>query len=134
VEPAAHDVLNMSTRGFVGPGDHNLIAGFNIGGVGPVGISVAIRAIGPSLSGSAISDPLADPALEIRDASGTLVAFNDNWHDAPAAQQISNPTLEPTNAMEAALQLTLRGGAYTAIVYGVNNTSGTALVEVYNLQ
>ena len=59
-------------------GDRLLIAGFVIGGSSPVGKTVVIRALGPSLATSGITDPLADPALEVRDSSGTLVASNNN--------------------------------------------------------
>ena len=135
VEPAPHQVLNTSTRGFVQGGDHNIIAGFIIGGNGPVGTTVVVRAIGPSLSTAGITDPLPDPVLEVRDSTGTLVAMNDNWQDAPAAQQVSG-IFAPTNALESALQLVLPGGAFTAIVYGggTGATTGTAVVEVYHLQ
>src|SRR4029078_3312904 len=49
IEPASHQVLNISSRAFVGGGDHNIIAGFIVGGIGPVGTNVVIRALGPSL-------------------------------------------------------------------------------------
>ena len=133
VEPAPHQLLNMSTRGFVQGGDHVLIAGFIISGIGPVGTLVAVRALGPSLSTSGIVDPLADPTLEIRDSSGNLVGSNDNWNDAPPAQLIT-AILAPTDVHEAALQLVLRGGTFTAIVRSANSATGTALVEVYSLQ
>jgi sugar lactone lactonase YvrE len=134
VEPAAHDVLNISTRGYVQGGDHILIAGFIIGGNGPVGTSIVVRALGPSLPASVV-DPLPDPVLEIRDASGALIAMNDNWGDA-SGDQAPPANLQPTNPKEAALMLVLHGGTYTAIVYGggTGATTGTALVEVYHLQ
>lgn len=132
IEPAARQLLNLSTRGFVQGGDRLLIAGFVIGGNGPVGTTVVIRALGPSLSTSGIVDPLADPALEVRDSSGTLVASNNNWQDAPLAQRVVSP-FEPSNVKESALRLVLRGGAYTAIVSNADGTTGTALVEVYDL-
>ena len=134
IETSAHELLNISTRGFVAGGDHILIAGFNIGGLGPVGINVVIRALGPSLADAGVVDPLADPALEVRDASGALVAFNNNWQDASDAQKVTNAVLQPTNPNESALQLSLLGGAYTAIVYGANETTGTSVVEVYDLK
>ena len=104
-----------------------------IGGNGPIGIPVVVRALGPSLSTSGIVDPLADPALEVHDSSGTLVATNNNWQDAPLAQRVV-PPFQPTNDHEAALKLVLLGGAYTAVVSSADGTTGTALVEVYNLQ
>jgi sugar lactone lactonase YvrE len=133
VEPASHQLLNISTRGFVQSGDHNLIAGFIMGGIGPVGTTVVVRAIGPSLSTAGVTDPLQDPFLAIRDSNGVLVAFNDNWADAPAAQRVSG-VLTPANASESALQLVLGGGSYTAIVTSANSGTGTAVVEVYNVQ
>jgi sugar lactone lactonase YvrE len=133
IEPATHQLLNISTRGFVEGGNHILIAGFIIGGSGPIGTTVVVRAIGPSLSTAGIVDPLADPLLVIRNSNGTLVASNDNWQDAPLAQRVGG-TLAPPDAHESALQLVLQGGAYTAIVTSANGMTGTALVEVYNLQ
>lgn len=132
VEPAPHQLLNISTRGFVQGGDHVLIAGFIVGGIGPVGTTIAVRAIGPSLSAAGILDPLPDPVLEVRDSSGTLVGFNDNWADALPAQLIETD-LQPTDSHESALQLVLHGGAFTAIVSGAGGLVGTAVVEVYHL-
>ena len=132
VEPAPHQLLNMSTRGFVGEGDHVLIAGFIVGGVGPVGTTIVIRAIGPSLAALGVPDPLQDPLLGVRDANGALISFNDDWAGAPPDQRVPT-SLEPTNSHEAALKLTLKGGPYTAIVNSANGGTGTALVEVYNL-
>ena len=134
VEPAPHQVLNISTRGFVQGGDHIIIAGFIIGGIGPIGTTVVVRAIGPSLP-AAVVDRLPDPVLEIRDASGTLIAMNDNWQDAPPTQLIGG-ALSPSDTHESGLKLVLLGGSYTALVYGggTGATTGTALVEVYHLQ
>ena len=86
--------------------------------------------MGPSLATAGITDPLADPALEVRDSSGTLVASNNNWQDAPLERRVIPPFL-PSNVLEAGLRLTLRGGSYTAIVSNADGTTGTALVEVY---
>ena len=41
--------------------------------------------------------------------------------------------LAPTNARESAIYATLPAGAYTAVVRGVNDATGVALVEAYNL-
>src|SRR5207302_1412668 len=41
--------------------------------------------------------------------------------------------LPPTNDLEPCIDVTLVPGAYTAILYGRNNTSGVALVELYDL-
>ena len=93
-----------------------------------------VRALGPSLSSAGITDPLADPLLGVRDQNGTLIAFNDNWMNALPDQKVTIPSLTPSNDLEAALQLTLRGGSYTAVVNSATGGTGVALVEVYNIE
>jgi hypothetical protein len=130
---------NVSTRAFVGSGDNVLIGGFIIGG-GTAGdtATVLVRAMGPSLANAGVQGALADPTLELHDASGTVVAINDNWKTASdgSSQQaaIEATTIPPANDLESALVQTLPPGNYTAVVRGQNNTEGVALVEIYNLQ
>jgi hypothetical protein len=124
-------LANISTRGFVDTGDNVLIGGF-ITGVGAVPAKIVVRAIGPSLAAIQVTDPLQDPSLEIHDQSGATIAFNDNWKDSQAAE-IQATGLAPTDDDEAAIVLTLANAPYTAIVRGVNETVGVALVEVYDL-
>jgi hypothetical protein len=96
---------------------------------------VILRAIGSSLAGGGVPDALANPTLELRDASGLLIASNDDWMDAPNRQDIIDSTLAPTNDLESAILMTLpaNNSAYTAIVRGVNDTTGVGLVEGYDL-
>ncbi len=133
VEPAQHQLLNISTRGLVQGGDNVLIAGFVISGTAPIGTPVVLRALGPSLAAFGVTNPLPDPVLELRDASGTLLASNNNWKDTQE-QAITNTTLAPTDDREAAISISLPGGAFTAIVGSATGEPGTAVVEVYNLQ
>lgn len=133
IEPAAHQLLNVSTRGLVQGGDNVLIAGFVVGGTGPVGISILVRALGPSLSDFGVANPLPDPVLELRDASGTLIASNNDWKDSQETA-ILGTNLSPTNDRESAILIPLHGGAFTAIVGSATGVPGTAVVEVYNLQ
>jgi hypothetical protein len=53
--------------------------------------------------------------------------------NAPNKQEIINSGLAPTNNLESAILTSLSPGNYTAIVRGVNNGTGIALVEVYGL-
>jgi hypothetical protein len=122
---------NLSTRGQVQSGDQVLIGGFIVGG--PQSKDVVVRALGPSLAAAGISQFLSDPAVELRDASGTLVASNDNWGSGPNAPQIQSENLAPSNPNESALQATLNPGTYTAIVRGANGATGIGLVEIYDL-
>ena len=133
VEPSMHQLLNISTRGVVLGGDDVLIAGFFVGGTGPVGTSVIIRALGPTLSGLGVANPLADPVLELHDSSGTLVASNNDWKDSQELA-ITATGLAPKNDKESAILTSLHGGSFTAIVRSATPATGTAVVEVYNLQ
>ena len=75
---------------------------------------------------------MEDPSLELRDGSGNLVAANDDWGNSPQASEIA-ATIPPTNAHESAVIATLGAGNYTAIVRGVDDTTGVGLVEVFDL-
>jgi len=121
---------NLSTRGFVGTGDNALIGGLIIGtGEQPV---IVLRAIGPTLSSFGITQPLQDPTLEVRDANGGLIAFENDWGDnTPTA--VKATLLQPQDSRESAVVLSLPAGNYTAIVRGTNGTTGVALVEAYRL-
>jgi hypothetical protein len=71
--------------------------------------------------------------LELHDGSGNLIAANDDWANGPQANEIIQSTVAPTNNRESAVIATLGPGNYTAVVRGVNNTTGVGLVEVYDL-
>jgi hypothetical protein len=126
-------LANISGRASVETGSNVLISGFIVGhNIGAA--KVVVRGMGPSLAQSGITNPLADPTLEVRDNNGALVIGNDNWQDdANQAAQISASGLAPGNAQEAAVATSLLPGTYTAIVAGKNGGIGVGLVEVYNL-
>jgi hypothetical protein len=130
---AASQLANISTRGFVETGDNVMIGGFIIvGGADAKPRTVVVRGIGPSLPG--IPNALQDPTLELHDVNGVLLALNDDWMDGPDMEIVSEVGLAPLNSKESALVATLAPGNYTAILSGVNNTTGVGLVEAYNLQ
>ena len=77
---------------------------------------------------------LADPVLELHGPGSFATITNDNWRDDAAQEAAIIATgIPPTNNLESAIDTTLNPGAYTAIVRGKNNTSGVALIEVYDL-
>ncbi|MBS0657990.1 MAG: hypothetical protein JSR82_07065 [Verrucomicrobia bacterium] len=127
---STYRLLNVSTRGTVGTGTGVMIAGFVVGGGGK---RVVVRALGPTLTGFGVAGALADPQLEIYNSGGTLLASNDNWQAGPTVNQVTGAGLAPANASESALGITLEPGSYTAVVKGVGNTTGVALVEVYEI-
>ncbi|HEU0275975.1 MAG TPA: sialidase family protein [Candidatus Udaeobacter sp.] len=131
---------NISTRSFVQTGANVMIGGFIIEGNGPK--TVIVRAIGPELARFGIPNALADPALDLHNSAGGLIASNNNWQTTVTGGIIHSSQVDaiqssghaPTQPTESAIIATLQPGNYTAIVRGVNNTTGVALVEVYDLQ
>jgi hypothetical protein len=121
-------------------GDNVMIGGFIVQGTQPK--RVIIRAIGPELGQYGVPNPMADPTLELHDGTGALIASNDEWqttiiggiitHDQ--VQEIINSGHAPGDPLESAIIADLPAGNYTAIVRGWNNTTGVALVEVYDLE
>jgi DNA-binding beta-propeller fold protein YncE len=130
---------NISTRAFVQTGDNVMIGGFIVQGIQPK--RVIIRAIGPELSRFGVPDVLANPTLELHDDTGALIASNDNWVTTIIGGIItSNQVREiqasghaPRDRRESAIIADLPAGNYTAIVRGVDDTTGVALAEVYDL-
>jgi hypothetical protein len=145
---------DISTRANVDTGDKALIAGFIIRSTAsstPVPMKLVLRAIGPSLSTATppVPNPLPNPFLSLRDASGTEIAANDDWMNNLAdpmgkkgtqTQAIKDTTIPPKNPLESAILAILNPGfndpyiaAYTAILSGSAGNNGVGLVEVYNL-
>ena len=85
-----------------------------------------------SKTSCAISSRWLDPALSLFDANGNVIVTDDNWKDSQQSE-IAATGLAPTDDRESAVIATLPGGAYTAIVRGVNGMTGVGLVEVFNL-
>ena len=123
-------LTNISTRSLVQTNSNVMIAGLIVQSNSE---EVIVRALGPTLSQFGVSNALADPTLELRDANGTLIASNNNWKDTQQSD-IQASGYAPPNDLESALIRTLAPANYTAIVRGVNGTTGVALVEVYALQ
>jgi hypothetical protein len=134
-------LANISARAFVQTGDNVMIGGFIVQGTQSK--TVIVRAIGPELAAPPfnIPDALSNPTLELHDETGALIASNDNWVTTiiggiittNQVRDIRNSGHAPTDSRESAIIATLQPGNYTAIVRGVNNTTGVGLVEVYDL-
>jgi hypothetical protein len=116
--------MNLSTRMFVQTGDNVGIGGFIIAGSAPK--HVLVRALGPST----VPGALADPVLELHGPPGFATVINDN---CVPPQIIGPPPLCQPGSLDSIIDATLDPGAYTAIVRGKNNTTGIALIEVYDL-
>ncbi len=132
-------LTNISTRALVETGDNVVIGGFIVQG-SPTR-RVIIRALGPELTQYGVANALHNPTLELHDRTGALIASNDNWGmtiiggiiTQSQVLDIMNSGYAPTNGLESAIIADLPPGNYTAIVRGVNDTTGVGLVEVYDL-
>lgn len=135
-DQSSGSLVNLSCRARVGTGGDILIAGFVINGSAPR--RMLVRAIGPTLASLGVEGTLADPRLEIVRPGAAVgappVAGNDNWDAAlaPTFASVGAFALTP-GSRDAALVATLAPGAYTVQVSGVNNATGVAVVEVYEL-
>lgn len=131
----APNLVNLSTRAFVGPGERNLIGGFIIQGSQPA--TVILRAIGNSLPALGITNALADPLMDLHDSTGAIIATSDDWIDGADASTIASYHLDPTNSQESAILATLNPGDYTFVVRSFPNQNssltGTSIVELYDL-
>jgi hypothetical protein len=120
-------------------GDNVMIGGFIVQGTAPK--RVIVRAIGPELTQYGVPTVLNDPTLELHDGTGALIASNDNWRTTIIGGIITSDQVRdilrsghaPRDGRESAIIAELPAGNYTAIVRGVNDITGVALVEVYDL-
>lgn len=133
--------VNLSTRGKVEPDDQGtMIVGFIVGPpAGQPGTAqrLLIRASGPSLAARGVAGVLQDPTMDIYRGVEKIYS-NDNWGNQTApglgtAAEIKATGLAPSNANEPAILASLDPGSYTAVIRGRNNTTGLALVEVYQM-
>jgi hypothetical protein len=124
-------LVNIATRANVQTGDNVMIAGFIIGGEKKK--QVLIRARGPSLAAAPFNVPgtLSDPTMTLY-SGATPIDSNDDFANHANASSIPE-SYRPTNAKESAILATLNPGAYTAIVSGVGQTSGVAIVEAFEM-
>ncbi len=122
--------VNLSTRANVLSGEGVTIGGFIVRGTEPK--RVVVRGLGPSLRERGVSGALANPALDLFNAAGGLLATNDNWQETQAAE-ISGTMLAPSDALESAIVITLAPGNYTAVLRGEAGSTGVGLVEIYDV-
>jgi hypothetical protein len=125
--------LNVSARSQVGTGGDVLVAGFVIEGTGTK--TLLIRGVGATLGNFGVNGVLQNPQLIVRNsATNVIVASNDNWNNDATVTSTSQTlgAFALSSTSDAALVVTLPPGVYTATVSGVADTTGIALVEVYD--
>lgn len=140
-------LFNVSTRGKVDKTVSSLIAGFVVSGSEPK--PVLIRALGPALQKLGVSEPLANPWIELY-SEGVVIASNDDWSMGSSPSSEGNSIKGPARGLsmafessgatpldfgskDAAILVWLEPGLYTAVARGVDGAEGIALVEVYEV-
>jgi len=140
--PGASALTNFSTR--VEVGADGVVSGLVVApGGGPR--LLLLRAVGPSLQ-SALGQGgvLADPAMVVLDASGAVVASNDDWDTPVGPGAVDAAALAAAFAQagafplaggsrDSALLANFPPGDYTVAVTGPAGAAGLVLVEVYDL-
>jgi hypothetical protein len=128
---------NFSTRVQVGTGSNILIVGFEIDGSGTE--TLLVRGDGPSLTRFGVPGSLAQPSLSAFDSQGTLIASNTGWGTNSNPSQITTISAQvgafayTSGSADCALLMSLPAGAYSVEISGVNNTTGVALAEIYEV-
>jgi sugar lactone lactonase YvrE len=137
VSSSGTHLVNGSVRGQVGTGAGVLILGFVVSG--SAGKQVLVEAAGPALAQFGVSGVLARPSLSLVDAKGVVIATNTGWSTNENATQLEAAassagafSFAPLSA-DSALLLNLQPGAYTAIVSGVNSTTGIVLTQIFEV-
>ena len=131
-------LVNLSARSIAGTGPQTLIAGFVISGETPR--TLLIRGIGPGLRQFNLTGVLENPRLELHttiNGQDTTLASAASWNDSPtlaAAFAKVGAFALPAGSADSAILITLVPGTYTAQVNGANNTTGVALVEIYEVE
>jgi hypothetical protein len=131
-------LINVSTRGIVGSGSDVMIGGFNINGTAPK--RLLIRGAGPGLTALGVGNALATPHLQLINSNTQgVIRENFTWQEGndsallKAAEQATGAFTYANGSADSAILITLPPGTYTAVLSGTGSSTGTALVEVYEV-
>jgi YVTN family beta-propeller protein len=130
-------LANISTRASVGTGANIIIPGFVISGSGSD--QLLARGDGPALTGFGVARALAQPSLSVFDSSGNVIASNAGWGTNANPAQIASAAATvgafalTSGSADSALIVNVTAGAYTMQLSGVNNSTGVALAEIYEV-
>lgn len=125
-------LLNISARGFVGTGENILIGGTITGNNSPR--FVLFRARGQSINAS-VPNRLSDPVLTVFNQQGQIADSND---DCPSNtniyQTLLNCGLAPAHSLDSCVLVDTNNSLFTGQVRGFNNTTGTAIIEIFDAE
>jgi hypothetical protein len=134
-------LVNLSARALAGTGGNIIFGGFAIGPVNTAGtLPVLIRASGPAIAVAPFNVPgtLPDPQLQLFDAAGVAIPGDENegWGGSTqisaTAAAVGAFGWNTPASHDAALDVSLAAGPYTAQVAGQSGDTGVAIVEVYD--
>ena len=137
-------LLNLSTRGFVGAGgDQALVSGFVVA-AHPEGKKLILRAVGPSLAAFGVANPLARPVLQVFDGLGQRYqksfvypggSDSPGTYEADLAESLSRTGAftVPAGTPDVVAMMPFGPGSYTVHVTSGDGTSGTVLLEIYEV-
>ncbi|MDA9764497.1 hypothetical protein N9C83_03960 [Opitutales bacterium] len=130
------ELVNLSTRGFVGIDQETMIAGFVVTGTPGESSRVVIRALGNSLVQGGLSPAavVPDPDVYLVNSEGSIIDSNQQWVNGPAPTLIAEFGLAPIDPNEAVIVTDLFPGSYTAHVRDSQGRSGIGLVEAYYVE
>lgn len=153
-----HPLVNISTRGAIGPSNPQMIVGFSV----PERMAayylpktLLLRAVGPALADLDVVDPLPDPVVHVYDAEGNDVtpvyAFAQIVYDDGSTEEsrhyariadtaaaigafpIPVPTAESPTVPDYSQITAFAPGTYTFVVSSASGASGTVLAEIYEV-
>jgi hypothetical protein len=129
-------LINISTRGRIANANESLIVGFVIGG--SASRTILLRAVGPSLGAFEVADALARPEITLY-RGNTVIAINNDWSVADtdrlsaAFDRVGAFRFQSLASQDAALIVTLAPGSYTMVATGLEGSTGTVLLEAYEV-
>jgi len=115
-----------------------LTAGFTIGGT--TSEKVLIRASGPALTLLGVPGAISDPTLTVYSGS-TVIASNSSWANTSSNQSLVVAAEASTGAFaytntsshDSATVITLQPGSYTVQAKSASGSTGSTLIEIYEV-
>ncbi len=136
-------LLNLSTRAIVGAAaDQGLVSGFVVT-ANSSGKKLILRAVGPALAGFGVTNPLRTPVLRVFDGNGKIYQAGFVYPAVVGGPTYASDLAEslastgafpiPVGSRDAVVMMPFVSGSYTAHVTSGDGTSGTVLLEIYEV-
>ncbi|MEO6001799.1 MAG: immunoglobulin domain-containing protein [Opitutus sp.] len=130
-------LANLSGRAVTGSGEDTVIAGLATKiSAGALGLPTLLRGAGPSLKAQGVTNFLPNPAIDLYNSSGAVIANNDQWSanpDSAAAAVASGAFPFAAGSNDAALLRTFPTGTATLMLQSQGQGDGVGLLEIYQL-